>query len=149
MGMIERYTAYAEAFEEAYESDNWSVLEQYFTPNAVYDFVAAPPLGDRHEGRATVLKDFKDAVNGFDRRFTSRKVEFVEGPVEKEDGVWVRWAATYTLEGAPDLRMEGEERAFFEGDRIRLLEDRATEQEVQRVETYLAEHGGKLKPAAR
>ena len=145
MGMIERYAAYAEAFEEAYESDNWSVLEPYFTEDGVYDFVASPPLGGRHEGRATVLNDFKDAVNGFDRRFKSRKVDLIEGPLEKDGGVWVRWVATYELEGAPDLRMEGEERAFFEGDRIRLLEDRVTDGEEAKIGTYMAEHGGKLK----
>ena len=144
MGMIERYAAYAAAFEEAYESDNWSVLEPYFTQDAVYDFIAAPPLGGRHEGRATVLNDFKDAVNGFDRLFKSRKVELLEGPVEKDGGVWVRWVATYELEDAPDLRTEGEERAFFEGDRIRLFEDRVTDEEGEKIGTYMAEHGGKL-----
>ena len=144
MGMIERYAAYAAAFEEAYESDNWSVLEPYFTEEAVYDFIAAPPLGGRHEGRATVLNDFKDAVNGFDRLFKSRKVDLLEGPVEKDGDVWVRWAATYELEGAPDLRMEGEDRASFAGDRIRLLEDRVTDEEGAKIGTYMAAHGGKL-----
>jgi len=31
MGTIERYLAYAAAFEEAYASDNWSKLEPFFT----------------------------------------------------------------------------------------------------------------------
>ena len=118
-----------EAFEEAYATDDWSVLELYFTQDAVYDFIAAPPLGGRHEGRATVLNDFKDAVNGFDRRFRSRKLDFIEGQIEKDGGVWVRWTATYELEAGLALHMEGEERAFFEGDCIRLLEDRITDEE--------------------
>lgn len=146
MSMIERFGAYAEAFEQAYESDDWSVLEPYFTEDAVYNFIAAPPLGGRHEGRATILSDFQSAVNGFDRRFTSRRIELIEGPVEKDGAVWMRWAAIYTLDGAPECRMEGEERAVFEGDRISLLEDTIPESEGQRLGAYMETHGDKLKP---
>ena len=147
MGIVERFLEYAQAFEDAYDSDDWSLLEPYFTEDAVYDFVAGPPLGGRHEGRATVLRDFQAAVNGFDRRFSSRRVEFLEGPLEKKGEVWMRWAATFTPDGAPDCRVEGEERAVFEGDRISLLEDKASDEECQRLGSYMATHGGKLKPA--
>ena len=147
MGIVERFLEYAQAFEDAYDSDDWSLLEPYFTEDAVYDFVAGPPLGGRHEGRATVLRDFQAAVNGFDRRFSSRRVEFLEGPLEKKGEVWMRWAATFTPDGAPDCRVEGEERAVFEGDRISLLEDKASDEECQRLGAYMATHGGKLKPA--
>ena len=148
MDIVERFGEYAEAFEKAYESDDWSILEQYFTEDAVYDFVANPPLGGRHEGRATILKDFKELVNGFDRRFVSRRVDPIEGPVEKNGEVWMRWAAIYTLDGAPECRMEGEERAVFEADRIKLLEDKVPAEGVERLNAYLGEHGGKMKPAA-
>ena len=94
MGIVERFTEYAQVFEEAYDSDDWSVLEPYFTEDAVYDFIAGPPLGGRHESRATILSDFQAAVNGFDRRFASRRLEVLEGPLEKNGEVWMRWAAT-------------------------------------------------------
>ncbi len=148
MGIVERFLEYAQAFEDAYDSDDWSLLEPYFTEDAVYDFIAGPPLGARHESRATILNDFQVAVNGFDRRFTSRRVEFLEGPVEKNGEVWMRWLATYTLDGASDCRLEGEERAVFEGDRIRLLEDRVSDEECQRLGAYLEAHAGKMKPSA-
>lgn len=146
MSSVERYAAYAEAFEQAYASDDWSVLEPYFTEDAVYNTIAPPPLGGRHEGRATILRDFQSAVNGFDRRFTSRRIELIEGPVEKDGAVWMKWAAIYTLDGAPEFRMEGEERAIFEGDRISLLEDTIPESEGQRLGAYMEAHGDKLKP---
>ena len=146
MGIVERFGAYAEAFEQAYASDDWSVLEQYFTEDAVYNFIAAPPLGGRHEGRATILRDFQSAVNGFDRRFASRRIDLIEGPLEKDGDVWMKWAAIYTLDGAPECRMEGEERAVFEGDRISLLEDSVTDAEGQRLGAYMEAHGDKLKP---
>ena len=146
MGMIDRYLAYAAAFEEAYASDDWSTLEPFFTEDAVYEFIAPAPFGGKYEGRAAVLAQFKTSVNSFDRRFDSRTVEALEGPVEKEGGVWMRWAATYTLAGAPECRMEGEERAIFAGDRIRRLVDSVTDAEAGRVGAYFAQHGAKLKP---
>ena len=89
---------------------------------------------------------FKNSVNGLDRRFDSRAVEVLEGPTEKDGVVWIRWAAIYTLTGAPDCRMEGEERAVFAGDRIRRLTDSMTDAEAARVGAYFAQHGAKLKP---
>jgi hypothetical protein len=146
MGNIERYLAYAAAFEETYASDNWSKLEPFFTEDAVYEFIAPVPFGGTYEGRVAVLTQFKNSVNGLDRRFDSRKVEVLEGPIEKDGAVWIRWAAIYTLAGMPDCRMEGEERAVFAGDRIRRLEDRLTDAEASRAGAYFAQYGAKLKP---
>lgn len=145
MSMIDRFLAYAAAFEEAYASDNWSMLEPFFTEDAAYHFLAPPPIGGKFEGRAAVFAQFKNSVNGFDRRFDTRKVDVLEGPIEKDGGVWLRWRASYTRAGIPDLVMEGEERAVFVGDRIKLLEDRATEAEVQKVGAYFGQYGAKLK----
>jgi hypothetical protein len=103
-------------------------------------------LGGAYEGRAALLAQFKNSVNGLDRRFDSRKVEVLEGPSEKDGTVWIRWAGVYTLAGAPDFRMEGEERAVFVGDRIRRLEDSITDAEAGRAGAYLAQYGAKLKP---
>jgi hypothetical protein len=66
---------------------------------------------------------------GSRRAFVGKSRPFIshEGPLEKDGGVWMRWAATYTLASAPDCRMEGEERAVFAGDRIRRLEDSITD----------------------
>ncbi len=146
MGNIDRYLAYAAAFEEAYASDDWSKLEHFFTEDAVYTFIAPAPFGGPYEGRAAVFAQFKNSVNGLDRRFDSRQVEVLEGPSEKDGGVWMHWAGTYTLAGAPDCRMEGEERAVFAGDRIRRLEDSITDAEAGRLGAYLAQYGTKLKP---
>ena len=146
MGKIEQYLAYAAAFEEAYASDNWSKLEPFFTEDAVYAFVAPAPFGGEYKGRAAVLTQFQNSVNGLDRRFDSRAVEVLEGPTEKDGRVWIRWAAIYTLAGAPDCRMEGEERATFTGDRISRLEDSITDAEAGRIGAYFAQYGAKLKP---
>jgi hypothetical protein len=146
MGITDRYLAYAAAFEDAYASDDWAKLEPFFTEDAVYEFSAPAPFGGTYEGRAAVLAQFKNSVNALDRRFDSRKVEVLQGPTEKDGTVGIRWAAIYTLAGAPDCRMEGEERAVFSGDRILRLTDSITDAEAGRVGAYFAQHGEKLKP---
>jgi ketosteroid isomerase-like protein len=145
MSLASRFAEYAAAFEDAYATDDWSKLEPYFTEDAVYETIADPPFGNRTEGRAAVQRFFKQVVDGFDRRFDTRTVEMLEGPVERGNAVWIRWAAIYTLAGAPPLRMEGEETATFEGERIGRLEDRMPAADTQRVVAYMGEHGARLK----
>ena len=143
MYFIARFLSYATAFEEAYATDEWSRIEPYFTEDAVYRPLAV--FGQRAEGRTAIAAAMKHMADAFDRRFSSRRVDLVEGPVERGDVVWLRWAATYTLPGAPTLRIVGEETAEFTGDRIRRLEDRMSEDEASRVAAYLTEHGSKLR----
>src|SRR5215813_3629594 len=144
MDAIARFLSYAAAFEEAYASDDGSKLDPYFTEDAVYHALEA--FGGPIAGRAALKAGFKQAVDMFDKRFASRTVEVLEGPLLRDGRVWMRWAATYELEGAPPLRMVGEETAEFAGDRIRRLEDRMSDAEVTNVQAYLGAHGSKLKP---
>ena len=146
MSLVTRFEQYAAAFEDAFASDDWSKIEPYFTDDAVYETVAEPPFGNRTEGRAAVAQFFKQMIADFDRRFDSRAVEMLERPVQRGNTVWFRWAATYTLAGAPPLRIDGEETATFEGDRIRRLEDRMPASTTQQAMAYMGEHGAKLKP---
>jgi hypothetical protein len=146
MSIVDRFNAYAAAFEDAYASDDWSKLDPFFTEDAVYETFADPPFGGLIEGREAIRANFQQICAGFDRRFDSRAVEFLTPPVDRGGKVWFRWAAIYTLAGLPALRMEGEETAVFEGDRIRRLEDRMPAATVQSTQAYLAEHGAKLKP---
>ncbi|MCK6556752.1 nuclear transport factor 2 family protein [Candidatus Binatia bacterium] len=148
MQLLDRYLRYAAAFETAYASDDWNVLDPLFTEDAVYETIAAPPFGTVCNGLAAIKAFFTQSVNGFDRRFDTRNVEIVEGPTERDGTVWIRWAATYTRAGLPALRMEGEETAVFAGDRIARLEDRIPEAQGETVLRYLATHGDGLKPLA-
>jgi len=149
MEHVGRYLGYAAAFEQAYATDDWSVLDSHFTVDAVYETIAGPPFGTRCEGVSAIKTFFAEAVNGFDRRFDTRSVEILEGPVERDDGtVWIRWAATYTRAGLPALRMEGVETATFAGDRIVRLEDRIPSAESEAVVQYLSTHGAALKASA-
>jgi hypothetical protein len=144
MSKIPRFGAYAAAFEKSYQSDDWSLLEPFFSEDAVYDSALEPPLGARLEGRDAILAYFERVVNAFDRRFASRELKLLEGPRQDGDSVWIRGAATYRAAGVPAFVLELEETATFEGDRIKLLEDRYQPAMQEAMTAYLREYGGKL-----
>lgn len=146
MEILDRYLAYAAAFEEAYASDDWSILEPYFTNDAVYEFVAPSSRSGTFTGRSAVLAMFEKSVNDVDRRFDSRTIEFLEGPCERDGVIWTRWLCTFTLAGAPNCLMEGEERAEFSGERICRLVDSINEEQLASRKAYFAQYGDRLKP---
>ena len=144
MSIVARFTAYAAAFEESFVSDDWSLVEPFFTEDAVYEVPLDPPMGGRFEGRAAILAYFKDVLDRFDRRFESRELALLKGPTEDGDSVWIRGTATYRAAGVPDFTLELEETAYFEGDRVRRLEDHYEPAMKQSIASYLKEHGEKL-----
>ncbi len=144
MSKTAQFAAYAGAFEKAFVSDEWSLVEPFFTEEAIYDVALDPPMGGRFEGRAAILAFFKEVLDRFDRRFESRELALLEGPKEDGESVWIRGSATYRAKGVPDFVLELEEIVYFEGDRIRRLEDEYEPTMKQRISTYLKEHGGKL-----
>lgn len=137
MGIVDRYLAYADAFEQSYEDDDWSRIEQYFTEDAVYD--GDPPA----EGRAAVLAKLKGGVDTFDRRMDSRTPDFQQ-PTEDGDHVNMNWQVTYTKAGCPDLVISGREIAVFDGDRIARLTDEFDPSAEQAMGAWMAAHGAKL-----
>ena len=148
MSNIPRFAEYAAAFEKAFASDDWSLVEPYFTEDAEYEVGLGPPFtpesGSCLRGRAAVLDYFKQALDGFDRRFATREVTLLDGPREDGAEVWIRGRADYASPLAPDLSFELDEIAVFEGDRIRRLEDRYDEATLAALDAYLEAHGSKL-----
>ena len=146
MNELARFQEYADAFEEVFESDDWSLLEPFFTEDAVYEIHAGPPFGARNEGRDTVFAALKTSLDINDRRFDTRKLEVLEGPELRDGAVWFRWRASYERAGTPGMVIEGVETARFEGNRISLLEDTFSEESQAAVLQFLGAHGDKLKP---
>jgi len=141
---IPRFAAYAAAFEQAYASDDWAVVAPFFHDDAVYEVHVGPPFGGRFEGREAILAYFKRILDGFDRHFDERQVSLVEGPTEQDGRVWLRGRAAYRRAGVPDLSFDLEEIAWFDGERIRRLEDRYDPATEQAVQGWLARHGAAL-----
>lgn len=144
MSLTQRFGAYAAAFEKAYASNDWSPIETFFAPGAVYEVHLGAPLGGRFEGRDAILAYFVRALDGFDRRFASREIELLEGLRESADSVWILGRAIYRADGAPKLAFDLEETATFAGDVIVRLEDRYDAANRTVIEDYVAERGAKL-----
>ena len=144
MSDIPQFAAYAAAFEKAFESDDWSSLEEFFSEDAVYE-IGLPILGaERCTNRDEIFAWFKDVLDRFDRRFGSRTLELLEGPKEENGTVWIRGSATYRAEGVPDFVLILEESIRFEDGRIVHLEDHYSDEMVAETERFLAEHAAGL-----
>jgi hypothetical protein len=137
MGIVDRYLQYADAFEESYIDDDWSRIEAYFAPDAIYDGEPAA------HGRAAVLAKLKTGVDNFDRRMDSRSPEFAT-PTVKGDTLTMRWSVTYTKRGAPDLVISGTETARFAGDRIAHLRDEFDPEAQKALGEWMTKHGAAL-----
>ena len=59
----------------------------------------------------------------------------------------MRWRVTYRAGDAPPLVAEGEETAFFEGDRISRLEDRFAPNAGKDMLTWMAANTSQLRGA--
>jgi ketosteroid isomerase-like protein len=137
MSILDRYQAYAEAFEQSYEDDDWSRIADYFTENAVYE--GEPDA----RGRDAVLAKLQGGVDAFDRKMDSRTPDF-QTPTVDGDTLTMRWTVTYTKAGCPDLVISGVETAVFEDDRIALLRDSFDPEAQKALGEWMAEHGAKL-----
>ena len=144
MSHLERFVAYAAAFEKAYASDDWSLVEPFFTEDAVYEVPLDPPIGGRFAGRPAILAYFKDVTARFDRHFASREIAGSEPPRQQGDSVSIRGKAIYRAAGVPDFVLELEETAHFEGDRIARLEDCYAPAMKKEIADYAARYGAKL-----
>ena len=146
MDLVTRFGEYAAAFERAYQSDDWAQLEPFFTEDAVYEIEGSPPFGGRAAGRSALISYLEKSVNTFDRRFPKRSLQLLEGPTLRQGRVWMRWRVTYSGPGLPELVLDGEESAAFEGDRIQRLEDRLPPEAGPIAEMWFRGFGNRLPP---
>ena len=144
MSHIGQFAAYAAAFEQAYESDDWSEIGSYFSEDAVYE-IGLPILGaERCEGRTAIVAWFKNILDRFDRRFETRTLTLLEGPREDGNEVWIEGTATYTADGVPDFVLKLAETIRFDGDEIVHLEDHYTPEMLEETTRYALEYGARL-----
>jgi hypothetical protein len=137
MSILDRFRAYAEAFEESFVDDDWSRIEPFFTEDAVYE-------GDPDaRGREAVLAKLRGGIDSFDRKMDRRIPDFLPPTVEG-DRLVMKWTVTYEKAGAPDLVLSGVETADFEGDRIARLRDDFDPEAQKAIGEWMTQNGAKL-----
>lgn len=136
---LDRFHAYAAAFETAYETGDWSVLVPHFTADATSELNGNPTTGCD-----AVIASLRNGVAMFDRRFDSRAHRLVEGPEMQDGRVHIKTAGRYERAGLEPLELIGEEWFTFDGDRIARHVDNVVN--VVDVMTYLGQHNDALLP---
>lgn len=119
MSNLPIFGAYAAAFEESLIDDDWSRLEQYFTPDASY----APGDGTQARGRDAVLLALKESVTALERKCDSREIVGTPDISEEGNTITLKFTIKYTREGLPDLLLPGYETALFTDGAIQEMED--------------------------
>ena len=134
------YNDYFDAFEVAFDADEWSAVGEFFTEDAVYE----APRGGRVQGRQAILTQFKDSLDQFDRQFPiKRRIEVIEDQVEEADHyLKIPGNIHYSLPGAPDLVFYMEEEVWFRDGQIERLVDTIPLEEAEKMAAYLAEYMG-------
>ena len=142
MTRMARYMEYYDAFEEFYDSNDASLIEPFFTDDAVYEVTGSAALANTTRGRDAVLARFAAGLDGLDRRFpVKRHIEFLDDEVEaRDDYVKVPGLVHYQATGGPPLRIEMTEEAWFRGDRIAKLVDTIPDAQATKMAEYVAKH---------
>ena len=87
MAIEDRYLAYAAAFEESFEDDDWSRIAPFFTNDAVY------ATDTEARGNDAVLEKLKTGVDNFDRRMDKGSLSF-DPPSVEGNTLTVKWKVT-------------------------------------------------------
>ncbi len=147
---IQIFSDYAAAFEQTFDDDDWSRLEQYFAEDARY-VVDGGPLACEIKGRDAILAGMRKSIDGFDRKFTHRDLQLTSTPTvtPTADGDEVRmtWNVHYQMEGAPDMHLPGGSMLLVRDGVIQLLQDEYQDEDLGDVGAWLAEHGAGLDAA--
>ena len=145
MGPLANFMEYAQAFELSYDDDDWSRIERFFAPDAVYDVRSS--FGCRLIGRDAILRGFKKSLDGFDRKMAKRTIDITDPPVEAGDTMTVGWTVWYEKPGAPRFGLRGRTTARYRGDVIAELVDEYTDEMGKEVEAWVRQYAPGFDPS--
>ncbi len=142
MSIEDRFSAYAETFEQVFVDDNWDALKTYFAADAIY--ITRGQSSTRDEGRDAVLHALKKNISAFDRRCDTRQLTTLVGPTVKGNHLQRIWQCRFTLDGAPDLTIQGMESVTYRDDLIVLLEEELEKESQASITLWVANHASLL-----
>ena len=143
---LQRFAEYAQAFEKTYVDDDWTRVEPYFAPDAVYRVVGSTSWDCEVRGRAQIVAAIRKFINEFDRH-CKRTVRPGGPPVEGADAVRVPAVATFTRGNSDELTLHIEMIAQYrDGLIIRLSDVIAAESEAC-LRTWIERWSPDLQPS--
>jgi hypothetical protein len=130
MKPLELFLKYAGAFEQTLVDDDWDRVKRCFDPNAVYE-IESRRFGARMVGPDAICAGLRRSLEGFDRRFESRRLEPIGKPEIDEDGFRIAWRAHYQKAGVEPLTLRGSSLIRFrEGFVIEMVDSFSEEDEA-------------------
>jgi ketosteroid isomerase-like protein len=139
---------YARDFEIALATGDFARLARHFAPDAVHTVAGEGVFDQDDRGRDAVIEGLRRSVAALDRRFALRVPEMLAGPIRREDGgLWMHWRMTFRHPGVPELEVEGEHVAHYDGGAIARIDERLLGGSDRRANEHLAQHEAALRPA--
>lgn len=146
MDDLSRFLEYAAEFERTYKDDDWTRLERFFNPDAVYE-VRGLGIDCRLEGPAAIFAGIKKSLDGFDRRFEEREIAVVSGPEVDGDTIRIGWTVTYRQEGLDPFVLRGASEARYRDGKIAHLADSYDESMQEETEVWVAANAFPVDPS--
>jgi len=140
MDTMTLFLEYAGEFEKSYEDDDWSRLHEYLQPDASYEIVSSR-YGCKLVGPEAIFKGVKKSLDGFDRRFDSRRIEVKDDMQKTDDEFSISWIAHYEKEGLEPLQLHGHSKVVYQDGKIKALTDSFTPEEEGDVQTWIDTSG--------
>jgi hypothetical protein len=142
---MKSFLTYANAFEVAYESDDWSVVDELLADDISWVVEGVDePIGGVFFRRGPVIEAMRSSCNAFDRRFDTRIPAATATPIVISGGVYFPFTVTYRHPGLPDVCLNGLEWDFFVDDRLAM--HREIILNAEEVLTFVARHDAALRP---
>lgn len=135
------------AFEQAFVTDFWQILEPLYAPGATHSIEDGGPFGDTDHGPAAIADGLRRSVHTVDRRFDLRIPAITDGPYLRDDRIWMSFRLTFRRHGLPDLVVEGEHETTHRDGLITDFREKLAPGHGERAARYLREHDAALKPA--
>lgn len=127
MKPLELFLRYASAFEQTFADDAWERIKPYFDPEAVYE-VESRIVGAKMVGPDAICAGIRRSLDGFDRRFDTRRLEPAGRPEILEDGCRIAWKAHYEHPEVEPLCLCGSSLVRFRDGLIVRMVDTFTEE---------------------
>ncbi len=143
---LAHFFAYARAFEVAVLSDDWTILEPFFAPDAEHRVRGPAPFACDDRGRDAVIAGLRASVSRIERRCDARIPEVIEGPLVRPDGIWMRFGVGLRHAGLPDLWFEGEHLVVTREGRIARIDEWMDPASATEAAAWLARHAASLHP---
>jgi hypothetical protein len=145
MNLIQKFIEQRDAFETAYESGDWSLLDPFLHKDIIYE-VMNMPFHCVIKGREHVVAGFKRSVERFDK-LCIRTVGIDTSAHEEGANVLVHSGIRFERPDCPTLHSSLWEIATYRGNRIERIVDVYDPGTRAEFEKWMASWGAGLDPS--